>query len=116
MHLLQVALDRLGVPWLGVGRILAKLAARPALAEQVPALVQVNLQRVQARTEKRTRLVRVEYDASSFCATRDRAETDEPVYTASSVSKLEPAVEIEIVPLAEGVHLNQIEWPPAFPA
>src|SRR5947208_2131986 len=46
-RLLEVALDRLGVAGVCVVRVAAGFAQRPALAEQVPASVQLDLHRSQ---------------------------------------------------------------------
>lgn len=43
-ELLQVALDGVGAPDLGVIRISARVANRPTLTEQIPAAVELDLQ------------------------------------------------------------------------
>ncbi len=53
---------------------------------------------------------------SSFEATNDNAETDEPVYTPSVVSNDEPTVSTVAEPDPGAVHENHTDAPPAFPA
>src|SRR5438552_17977607 len=53
---------------------------------------------------------------SSLLTTKLRAETDEPVYTPSSVSKLLPSVLRTRSPLAGAVQVHQTALPPRLPA
>src|SRR5262249_23420283 len=64
-----------------------------------------------------TRLVKVPpAGESSLAAMAVKAETEDPVKTASIVSKLLPAVEIVTLPEAGAVQNHQTDAPPEFPA
>src|SRR5438552_18935250 len=53
---------------------------------------------------------------SSLLTTKLRAETDEPVYTPSSVSKSLPSVLMTRSPLVGAVQVHQTDLPPGLPA
>src|SRR6266511_1204007 len=65
---------------------------------------------------KRKKLYVSDVERSSFCATSVRPPTEEPVYTASRVSNVEPDVCSSIGWVVYAVRRNQIEWPPGWPA
>src|SRR5207253_2053776 len=71
---------------------------------------------VPAAAENETELDLSVSETSSLAPTSDKADTDEPVKTPSSVSKLEPAVVTVTVPAAGAVQRYQTEAPPGFPA
>ena len=69
-----------------------------------------------AVTLKLTKLVTFPPPTSLLEATSVRALTALPVYTASRVSKLLPAVETVAVPEASAVKYHHTDLPPALPA